>query len=388
MNKLLVVTAIFVTTGALSGCSSDAEGDRALPRARGTGSAGGTSIVVDVSSQGSGTPNSGDGSSSGVGQCGAASFNGCVGNDFEGESVPLDIYVMFDTSGSMLNDVGGVTRLQAIQAAATAFLRDPASRGIGVGIGYFGTQPIGSTSCDPAVYAQPDVPVSTDHEAVIASLAARMPTGETPTAAALRGACSYARDEKTAHPERALVILLMTDGKPEAPVSCAAGGCCPTLDDAVKATADCASGSRGIVTYVLGVGPELDNLDQIAAAGKTRSAYLVGDQDVTANVLAALNSIRGDAVIPCELSIPKPTDGGTLDYSRVNLVYSTSGCDFAPAYYVDSAASCDTAGGWYYDDPNAPRAVELCPATCDDVSIPGARLQFSVGCATLPKPPR
>ncbi len=388
MNKFLAATAIFVAMAALPGCSSDAEGDRALPRPHASGSAGAANVKVDVTGQDPSTPGSNPGDVSGLGECGAASFDGCVGNDFEGESVPLDIYIMFDTSGSMLNDVGGMTRMQAVQAAATAFLRDPASRGIGVGIGYFGTQPIGSTSCDPGAYAQPDVAVTTDHEAVIASLAASMPTGETPTGAALRAACSYARDEKTAHPERALVILLMTDGKPEAPVSCAAGGCCPTLDDAVKATADCATGSRGIVTYVLGVGPELDNLNQIAAAGKTRSAYLVGDQDVTANVLAALNAIRGDAVIPCELSIPKPSDGSALDYSRLNLVYSTSGCDFTPAYYVDSAASCDTAGGWYFDDPNAPRAVELCPATCDDVSIPGASLRFSVGCATLPKPVR
>jgi len=155
----------------------------------------------------------------------------------------------------------------------------------------------------------------------------------------------------------------------------------------VKATADCASGSRGIATYVLGVGPELDNLNQIAAAGKTRAAYLVGDQDVTANVLAALNAIRGDAVIPCELSIPKPSDGSVLDYSRLNVIYSTSGCNFVPAYYVESAASCDATGGWYFDDPNAPRAVELCPATCDDVSNPGASLRFSVGCATVPKQP-
>jgi hypothetical protein len=388
MNKLLVATAIFVATAALPGCSSDADGDRALPRPHAAGSAGAANVIVDVNGDGSSTPGPGDGSGAGLGECGAASFDGCVGNDFEGESVPLDIYVMFDTSGSMLNDVGGMTRLKAVQDAATAFLRDPASRGIGVGIGYFGTQPIGSTSCEPSAYAQPDVAVSTDHEAVIASLAARMPTGETPTGAALRAACSYARDEKAAHPERALVILLMTDGKPEAPVSCAAGTCCPTLDDAVQATADCAAGSRGIATYVLGVGPELDNLNQIAAAGKTHSAYLVGDQNVTANVLSALNAIRGDAAIPCELSIPRPSDGSALDYSRVNLVYSTSGCDFQAAYYVDSAASCDTAGGWYYDDPNAPRAVELCPATCDDVSIPGASLRFSVGCATLPKPVR
>jgi hypothetical protein len=41
----------------------------------------------------------------------------------------------------MLNDVTGRTRLQAVQQATAQFLRDPASIGVGVGIGYFGTQP-------------------------------------------------------------------------------------------------------------------------------------------------------------------------------------------------------------------------------------------------------
>ena len=328
------------------------------------------------------------GTSGNIGSCENFSFDGCVGEGFEGESLPLDIYVMFDTSGSMLNDVGGMTRLQAIQKAAGEFLRDPASKGIGVGIGYFGFQPLGSTSCDMQTYAEPAVPVSNDHEAVIASLEAQTPTGETPTAAALRGACDYARTEKAAHPGRSLVILLMTDGKPEAPISCSSGACCPTLDDAVAAATECASGAQGLPTYVLGVGPELSNLNQIAAAGKTRAAYLVGDQDVTASVLQALNTIRGDATVPCQLNIPPSRDGSALDYSQVNLVYATSGCDFVPAYYVESASSCDAEGGWYYDNPSAPKTVELCPATCDDVSIPGASLRFSVGCQSLPKPVR
>ena len=49
------------------------------------------------------------------------------------------------------------TRLDAIREAAGAFLDDPRSAGIGVGIGYFGTQPIGQASCNPADYANPAV---------------------------------------------------------------------------------------------------------------------------------------------------------------------------------------------------------------------------------------
>ena len=99
--------------------------------------------------------------------CDDTSSETCAGLNFEVESIPLDIYVMFDQSGSMLNDVGGLTRLQAVQLAVATFLRDQNSAGIGVGIGYFGFQPIGHVSCDANVYEKADVPVSRDHEAVI-----------------------------------------------------------------------------------------------------------------------------------------------------------------------------------------------------------------------------
>lgn len=33
----------------------------------------------------------------------------CAAQAYEGEAIPLDIYIMFDQSGSMLNDVGGLT---------------------------------------------------------------------------------------------------------------------------------------------------------------------------------------------------------------------------------------------------------------------------------------
>jgi hypothetical protein len=84
----------------------------------------------------------------------------CAAQAYEGEAIPLDIYIMFDQSGSMLNDVGGLTRLDAIERATNAFLKDQASSAISVGVGYFGFQPIGQTSCQPGDYASPSVPVT------------------------------------------------------------------------------------------------------------------------------------------------------------------------------------------------------------------------------------
>jgi hypothetical protein len=178
------------------------------------------------------------------------------------------------------------------------------------------------------------------------------------------------------------VILLVTDGKPEAPVTCTnTGACCPTLEDAVAAATECQSGKLGLKTFVLGVGPLLDNLGQIAVAGGTSSAYLVSGGDVATEVLARLNEIRAAAAIPCQLEIPPPPDGQTLDLRKVNVVYTTSACETRVIAYRDMSASCDgSIGGWYFDDASAPTKVLLCGKTCDDVSVPGGQLLFSVGC--------
>jgi Mg-chelatase subunit ChlD len=390
MNALERHILGFVIAAPLLACSSEAdEGGDLRVREETAGRGGTTTIIVDPNGSG-GSSASGDGATTGnPDDCGTSVLNGCVGEFYEGESLPLDIYIMFDQSGSMLNDVGGLTRLAAVQQATREFLRDPASAGIGVGIGYFGHQPIGETRCEDELYASPAVPVSLDHELIIQSLDAREPTGETPTASALRGACAYASDWKHEHPGRGVVILLVTDGKPEAPVSCAGGSCCPTIDDAEAAALACNDEAPNVPTYVLGVGPELDLLNRIAAAGGTKRAYLVGNEDVAANVLAALSTIRGDAAIPCTLEIPEPPPGGTIDPAAVNLFAGQSGVEcLSPIYHVTDVTGCAEEGGWYYDNPDSPSAVELCAASCESVSRPGSRLRFSVGCATIGDPVR
>ncbi|HEX6276345.1 MAG TPA: vWA domain-containing protein [Polyangiaceae bacterium] len=377
----------FVVAAPLLACSSKDDEGGALHRPGNTGGQGGTTAIIpDPNGKGG---SSSSGATGNPGDCGTSVLNGCVGEFYEGESLPLDIYVMFDQSGSMLNDVGGLTRLAAVQQATREFLREPASAGIGVGIGYFGHQPIGETRCEDALYASPAVPVSLDHEPVIRSLDERVATGETPTASALRGACTYASDWKRKHPGHGVVILLVTDGKPEAPVSCAGGGCCPTIDDAEAAALACRDEAPNVPTYVLGVGPELDLLNRIAVAGGTRRAYLVGNENVAENVLAALSTIRGDAAIPCTLEIPEPPPGDSIDFGAVNLFAGQSGVEcLSPIYHVTDVTGCGEDGGWYYDDPSSPSAVELCAASCESVSRPGSRLRFSVGCATIGDPVR
>jgi hypothetical protein len=406
-----VFAVLFAATATFAACSSNSD-TSGPPLAKGAGAAddgiiftaGGATSRPAGGGQGglggslAGSPLGGEGGTSSGTSGGASSLdpphctatadeNGCIGEVYAGETLPLDIYVMFDQSGSMSTiEQGGIARIDAVRSAMGSFMRDRASAGLSVGIGYFGYQPIGSAVCDSADYAQADVAVGRlpgNAQAIANSLAARQPTGETPTGGAIRGACSYAKNWKEAHLSREVVVLLVTDGLPEAPVTCGddgKGACCPTLSDAVTATSDCLAGTPGLKTFVLGVGPYLDNLNQIAAAGGTKQAFLVNGGDVTGKVLEALNAIRTAAQIPCELKIPDPPSGHTLDLTRVNVVETSIDCNSTTIVYRESYANCDTTGGWYFDDVRAPQKVVLCGNSCKDVSAPGEQLSFSLGC--------
>ncbi|HEY5955074.1 MAG TPA: vWA domain-containing protein [Polyangiaceae bacterium] len=324
----------------------------------------------------------------------------CSAAMYETENIPLDIYVMFDRSGSMCSCVDPPlngnpcpdpncrkTRIEAIREAMASFVADTASNGLGVGVGYFGQQTIGAADCRPETYMTPDVAIAAlpdNASNVVTSLNNAAPIGETPTGAAITGACHYARQWKSAHPEREIVILFVTDGEPKAPVSCpnGAGSCCPTLDEATTAASDCLAGEVGIRTYVLGVGPYLQNLTQIAQAGGTAKAYLVEGGDVAAQVLSALNTIRGDAAIPCEFRLPDSEPGQTLDLNKVNIAYTNTSCDGKVFMHVQAQTACTKDGGWYWDNPNQPTAAKLCPTSCNQVSQPGGALGFAIGCQT------
>src|SRR4051812_40138414 len=64
----------------------------------------------------------------------------CAGTLVEAQRLPLDMYVMLDVSGSMLDPTAGdatVTKWQAVSSALNDFVSDPASDGIGIGIQTF-----------------------------------------------------------------------------------------------------------------------------------------------------------------------------------------------------------------------------------------------------------
>jgi von Willebrand factor type A domain len=391
--KKRLLSGSLVFFALIEGCGSSAGESKVGASTANNASGTGSSVsLIGSGSTGSGSTGSG---SSGSGTPSACvpeqDSSGCVGEQFAGETVPLDVYILFDQSCSMscpISDsgpaqccVGGPNeRIVPVRAAIDAFLHAPESAGINFGLGFFGADPLGQASCSPSHYQTPAVPVGSGRaDQMVAALAQAMPIGETPTGAALRGACSYTQQVKHAEPSHSVVILLVTDGVPETPVT----RCGATLPDAVQAAVECATDAQQpIKTYVLGIGQALSNLNQIAAAGGTKQAHFVDGGDVTANILTALNAIRGDAVIPCQLQIPPAPNNSTLDFSSVNLGVCTAGGAPQTTYNVPNQAACGNGAGWYYDDPANPQSIVLCQASCDTVSVPGAQLYYSVGCAT------
>ena len=75
---------------------------------------------------------------SGGGSGGESSKGSCAAETTMAEPTPLDLYIMLDISGSMLDAAGGgMSKWTAVKSALSAFFQDPASAGISVGIQYF-----------------------------------------------------------------------------------------------------------------------------------------------------------------------------------------------------------------------------------------------------------
>lgn len=401
MRKLLRRTSVVLASGAamalaMSCGGGEDEGDG------GDGGTGGSGL----------TPSFATGSGFGVGgldstpgACSpSADESGCVGVAYEGEYVATDVFVMFDVSCSMscsIEDSGccisnGVEeyprdewRLTPVRQAMTTFLNDPASAGIGVGLGYFGDYALDENEdedvCTVAAHSDAAVeiaPLPGNAPALISSLNAAMPQGGTPTHLAIEGACATVEGWRAAHPGNKTVVLLVTDGIPE-------HSCEANIDRAVAAARSCYE-ETGIEIYVLGVdannngrSDSLGQLNEIAEAGGTEQAYLTTNDDVEGSMLAALNAIRADAVIPCDLQIPDPPAGETLNPMQVNLGICDAQGALQTTPFVQDEAGCDGSPGWYYDDPDGPGMIHLCEVTCETVSVPGATLFFTIGCDTV-----
>jgi hypothetical protein len=216
-----------------------------------------------------------------------------------------------------------------------------------------------------------------------------MPNGRTPTRMAMLGAVQYATTFQIANPMRKVAIVLATDGIPN--------DCQSTVPAVAAVAATAFGGMPSIPTYVLGVGPETGNLDQIAMSGGTKMAYMVTNSGAAA-LLAAMNAIRTQVTTTSttttttgtKIACSQPIDLSQrdVDWAKAIMTREVNGMTTVVPPVADLAA-CAGAEGWYYDDPKNPTQLVFCPATCDALSPEAglSKIAVDIPCNIPRRPP-
>jgi hypothetical protein len=135
-----VLGAVFAACGSVPSVATNGTLGKG---AAGVGGAGATS--GPGSGSGSGGQDNLGGSfgsgSAGDGDAGSGGGDTCAGSTSKAELVPLDIYLMLDSSGSMSDATGqngtGPSKWASITQALATFFTDPASAGVGLGLSHF-----------------------------------------------------------------------------------------------------------------------------------------------------------------------------------------------------------------------------------------------------------
>jgi hypothetical protein len=216
-----------------------------------------------------------------------------------------------------------------------------------------------------SVAATPQVRISASSaDAIKAQLAAFTTSLSTPTTATLDAAVAYL---KTVSDRANKAILLATDGQP----NCAAGRDWST-DDLTGATrAAAAARQAGFPVYVVGIGPSVSNLNELAVAGGTGSYYPA----TSTNALnTALETIARVVTTTCSI--------------RANTLPPDK--ELVTVYIDGSLAAQDVTNGWMFDpaDPSYSTIV-LTGDYCQKV-LAGAtaevRINFGCSDASAPGP--
>jgi hypothetical protein len=267
--------------------------------------------------------------------------------------------------------------------AFTAFFQDPGADSLNVALRFWPEGGCDENSCNIAACATPNVPMGslmdTAHEqALINAFNQMFPSGLTPMSAALTGGVNFAdaANQMAGEGGRQTVVIFLTDGIPTA---------CDVNQQNIIQIAANAYNANGTLTFAVGLaGSEESFMNALAAAGGTGMAYMIGNGNAAADLLAALQAIQA-TVLACSFAIPEsPDPNKPVDPKQVNITYTPGGSTTPQIIpQVPSAADCGPDGGWYYDDPQSPSIIYLCPATCDLVQADDmGTVKVVLGCAT------
>jgi hypothetical protein len=331
---------------------------------------------------------------------------------------PVSMFVMFDRSGSMINNQTPPTRWDSASMALTTFFQDPEAAGLAIALRFFphdspavGCNNDAAAGCLGTACAQPLIPLMADPTVALPTLTAMaapydtlegelvtaitnsaptpvqmgMANQGTPTYAALDGALQWASAYQAAHPrpQQQTVVVFVTDGEPQG---------CDTNRANIAMLASTALMVSGIRTYTVGLAASMNGLtflNDLAVAGGTDQAFIVEDATAATALVDALKAIQGSA-LSCNFPFPMQQDAGMADPDKINVDYTPGAADAdagvtpmkVPFFRVDNMAACTGADQWYYDDNMNPMQIHLCPATCDAVTAaPGEpKLDILIGC--------
>jgi hypothetical protein len=244
---------------------------------------------------------------------------------------------------------------------------------------------------------QADVPVeplgegsSPQRNQIRRAFQAEDPRGSTPTHDAYR----YALGELGAVAnigQRFLVLI--TDGTPTYALNCQGSGTPQDPADPAPLVPEAANAlGRGIKTFVIGSPGSEDarrSLSEMAEAGGTaipgcshdgQPRYchfdMTEEADFAVGLRDALASISGLA-LSCSYDIPAPPNGGVLDPSKVNVIFTPPD---GQQELIGQSAPGTCTDGWQYSANQS--QVLLCGQTCDRVKASNGRLALEFGCST------
>jgi hypothetical protein len=378
MKKLILST---VLTGAAIfsiilltsfGCGSqDQLGGGGGP---GGGVAGGPTIKLDGSIAGT----SGKGGSGGSGSTPTGDAN-CGSQTSTTTREPPDVLLLLDRSSSMFYtidqdcfcsdqdaaDSGTTTytlctntsncqkRWTAVQPAVVDTVAN--SKDVNWGLKFFPTANQPQCSVSSTI----EVPIAANNaDAVNSQIQSATVSLSTPTASAINTSVTYL---KTVNDNRPKFILLATDGQPNC-----RGGQIMNEDMAGAVTAATNAYDAGFPVYVIGIGPNLGNLSQIADAGGTNDYYQVSSPQDLVNAFAEIKTLVASCTFTLTTTPPDINNIGV--YLDKNLVQQ------------------DPDNGWSFGGGN--QSIVLNGDTCKKVTSGQATsVEILFGCPGEPPPP-
>ena len=342
----------------------------------GGGSGGAPVIKLDASGSGNG----GAGGQGGSGTSGSVPTGdaNCGSQTSNTTKQPPDVLLVLDRSSSMYytidqdcfcsdadaaaagttnyslctNTTNCSTRWAALEPAVSQTVAN--SPDVNWGLKFFPTANAGQCSVSSTM----EVAVGPNNaSAVNSAVQSATVSLSTPTTLALNAATAYL---KTLTDNRPKFILLATDGQPNC-----AGGNIQNTDVPGASAAAKAAYDAGFPVYVVGIGPNLSILTQMASSGGTTDYYPVSSPQQLVDAFAAISQIVASCTFT--LSSTPPDINNVAVYLDKNLVQK------------------DPANGWSFGGGN--QTIVLNGTTCDSVkSGTATSVELLFGCPGVPPP--